>query len=104
MMDLAEIDGKSLALLLIGEDENGEDDCAVFRGTARWDGTDLHFVREGVDFAIPADALGRIRSVDSAIRDIMLDAEYFIPLSVGPLPAGADATDFARTGLKWPKQ
>lgn len=103
MTDLKQLDGKPLALLLIGEDENGEEDWAVFRGTARWEGTDLHFVRDGVDFAVPDGAVSRIRPVDPGIRDVMLDAEYYIPLSVGPLPAEAVTADFICTGLEWPQ-
>jgi len=102
-MDLNDLNGKTLTLLVIGEDENGEDDWAVFRGTARWDGTDLHFVRNGVDFAVPADAIERIRPVpvDSEVRSILLNAEYYIPLSIGPLPDNADESEFIKTGLKW---
>lgn len=73
-MNMDDLNGKSIALVLMGEDATGEDDCAVFRGTAQCAGTDLHFVRDGVDFCVPAETLDRIRPTNPEVKDILLEA------------------------------
>jgi hypothetical protein len=42
--------------------------------------------------------------VKAELRDVLLDADYVLTLSVGNLPAGAPTDGFEATGLKWPQK
>jgi hypothetical protein len=41
-----------------------------------------------------------VKPVPDDVRDILLNAEYFINMSIGPLPE--DEETYIPTGLKWP--
>ena len=82
-MNLEEINGKKLALLLISKDEKNEDDWAVFTGTAKWNGNKLILDR-GKDkelFTVPDDVLFRVKRVDEDVKDTLLGAEYFYSIN-----------------------
>lgn len=99
-----EIDGKSLAVLLMGKAENGEEDWAVFPGTVRRRG-DAHYLDRGADrnrFVIRQEWLSQIKSVADDLRDVLQDCELYLPLSFGSLPAECDSAEFELTGLQWP--
>ena len=53
-------------------------------------------------FDIRAEWIGRIQSVDPALRKTLRDADFYLPLTVGSLPSGDDEDDLIRTGLRWP--
>lgn len=105
MVDPSLVDGKRLAVVLIASDVEKKEG-AVFFGTARWDGQNLQLDRgsENPSFTIPSETLGKLQKVDGKLRDILQDADYWISLTVSPLPEGADLSQYRLTGLKWPKQ
>jgi hypothetical protein len=105
-MNFEELTGKKLAILAWGEDEQGEDEAAVFTGIARWADGHLYLDHEGTPpyFQIPDDVLYRVKPVPDDLKDIFLDAEYYISLLIGPLPDDADPSEYIHTGLKWPEQ
>jgi len=95
-----DVNGKPLALLLIA----GDDDMAVAVGQATWDGTTLTWRGKDSQLDIPADALDRLRQVGDDPERVFEDADFYVSLSVGPLPKGAkDSGLFQRIGLTWPK-
>jgi hypothetical protein len=104
-VNLEELNGKTLALLLVRQNEAGEDEWAVLTGTARWDGTQLQVDRgsERKPFLIFDDWLGRVESVPEEVDDFFGGAKFYLALSVGNLPDSDDAEGYINTGLKWPE-
>jgi hypothetical protein len=105
MMNFTELTGKKLAIVAIGESEKGETEGAVFTGLARWANGHLYLDRgrNQKSFQFPDDVLQRIKPVPAEIADIILEAEYYITMSIGPLPNDANPKDYIETGLKWPE-
>lgn len=96
----ADVDGNLLALLLDADADN----VAVSVGRASWDGIALHWDGAAGHLEIPENALGRLRAVTQDLDGIFDGAKYFVTLSVGPLPKGANESGlFQKTGLIWPK-
>ena len=103
ILDLKTLDGRPFTLLLMGTTPEGEDDWAVFSGVARpQDGT-LHIDR-GTEpsFEIKLEWIDRIRPVDRELRSMLLDADYFLSLTIGRLSVDDDGNDLLQTGLQWP--
>jgi len=99
-----DLHGKRLALLVTGKDAQGNDDWAVFTGTARIQENVVVLVRnEGKSVEIPSEWVTRIKPVPPETRDILLNAEFYLPLAIGPLLDGESAEDYIETGLKWPQ-
>ncbi|TMF06304.1 MAG: hypothetical protein E6I52_00650 [Chloroflexi bacterium] len=59
MVDAGRLVGKKLALLIVGEDEQGKDDVVVFTGIVRQDGRSLILER-----TLTTDWRGRRHRVD----------------------------------------
>ncbi|HDY7993163.1 TPA: hypothetical protein ACGVB5_004862 [Vibrio vulnificus] len=98
-MDLS---GKTLALLLWSKDEDGEDDVAVFKGSITREGASFFYQNEsGSKLELTDDWLGRIVPVASDVKDVLLNCDYQLSLTVGQLLP--DSKDFVETGLSWPE-
>ena len=99
-VSLVQLNGKRLTVWLT--DDVGE--SAIFSGVVRWDGSMLALDREAnTAFEIQPEWYERIRQVaDEESRKILLNADYYLRLCVGNLPAAADTTEYQPTGLKWP--
>src|SRR5712692_3357728 len=94
-----EVDGKPLALLLIA----GEDDMAVAIGRASWNGETLTWKGTSGELDIPMDALPRLRRAHEDPKRIFEGADFYVTLTVGPLPGGAvESGLFKKKGLTWP--
>lgn len=98
-MVLAELEGKRIALVVTDE----RDESVAFTGTARWDGDRLVMLRNKPDrpVQIHEEWHQKIRATPEDSKNTLLGAEFFLTLSVGDLPAGADESEFQKTGLKW---
>ena len=104
MKNIKNIDGKKLALVLFGQDEEGNDDVAVFTGTARLNESVVTFERPDIEpLELKDDWIDRIKPVSSDMKETLLDADYMVPLSIGKLSQEDDWSGFVETGLKWPK-
>ncbi|MFI5091198.1 MAG: hypothetical protein ACHP7P_14195 [Terriglobales bacterium] len=103
-MIAAQLNGKTLALLLAGHTADGGDDWAVFSGTARYESGTLYLDRGNAKrpFEIQEEWLQRVRPVDGSVAETLAGAEYYLPLTVGPIPSGTALSDYLDTGLKWP--
>lgn len=100
-MNPAQLNGKSFAIVLIDEKEEG----ATFHGTARWNGETLVIDRgKGKpQFEVRKEWYERIQAVKGPVAKAILEgAEFWLRLQVGPLPEG-DTSDYDKTGLKWPE-
>lgn len=102
MVKPAQLVGRRLALLLQGEDEQGQDDWAVFTGTVREDGGRLFLDREQGALDLQKDWIERVQPVEPEVSEVLLGADYVLSLSVGTLPDDVSAEGLEPTGLKWP--
>jgi hypothetical protein len=98
-MDLDRYAGKRFGLVLT--DEN--DDTVVFGDwVASISGQTLLLTRPGGEMRLESEWLERIRPLDTPeSREIIPDADYWLPLKVGPNPQ-EEETDIP-TGMTWPK-
>ena len=105
-MNIDQVIGKSVCLLLMSKDDSGEDDWAVLLGEITVKNGSLLFQNSDTPtpFALPDDTLARIQVPTEDIRRIVLDADYYLPLSVGPTPEGPEGESYIKTGLKWPEK
>ena len=105
MMNFAELTGKKLAIVIMGEDENGKKEGAVFTGLARWANGHMYLDRgrNQKSFQIPDETIERIKPVTPEIADIVLNADYYMKMSIAPLPSEANPKEYIQTGLKWPE-
>jgi hypothetical protein len=99
-VDLAELNGKRLALVLTDE----QDESAVFTGIARWDGNQLFMLRKGphAPFEIHEEWYSKIQPTPESSKNDLLGAEFVFWLYLRDLPPGSDNAGFQKTGLKWP--
>jgi hypothetical protein len=105
MANIKDLNGKKLAVIAMGNNRKGKEEAAVFSGIGLWNNGHLYLDRgkNKKPFQVPDEVLDRIKPVPDKIRDIVLDAEYYIPMSIGPLPDDANPKDYVKTVLKWPK-
>ena len=93
--------GRSLALILWSENSEGEDDVAVFGGTLMLKDEQFLLVRnDGAHIQLRPEWIDRIKTVDSELRETLLQCEYCISLTLGD--AEGDDGPFEDFGLKWP--
>jgi hypothetical protein len=100
-----DIDGKMLAVILISENDKGEDEFAWFGGKATFNNGALRVDRgtAGPSFTVPDSAYDRIQKCTEEMKTNFEGCEYLVSLLVGPLPEDADPGDFEPIGLKWPE-
>ncbi|MBQ0797088.1 hypothetical protein [Zhongshania sp.] len=93
---------KRFALVLWAEDEQGEEDVAVFSGTLIKEGN-LYFLqrRSGQGPEIREEWLERIKPVDDELKETLMGCEFQLSLSVGKAISGQVLESFG--GLKWPE-
>lgn len=90
-----------LALLLWGEDENGEDDVAIFAGVLISKDGEYFLQRDdGNKPEIREEWLDRIKPVSSDLKETLLQCDFQLSLSVGSIESNEGFESFA--GLKWP--
>ena len=94
--------GQPIALLLICEREEGQDEHWVIHGVVEQNADSYVLRRAESNQPFPLDPawFERLRPVTDSLRSVFGDAEHFIPLTVGPLPEGADPAEFIVTGLR----
>ncbi len=97
-MNSQELNGKTLALLFAGKDG----DWSVLRGTVHQQGdvVMLDHSASGEPFHIQPEWLDRIKPIPEDLSDILMNADFFLSLSVGTLPERSDPSDYKFTGLK----
>jgi len=104
--DPSDLNGKTLAVLVFELGDEDEDKGAIFFGIARYDGQQLVLDRgrDRPPFVVRDEWLSRIKPVPEDTDDIFEGAQYFLPLTIEPLPPGVDPSEegYEETGLKWP--
>jgi len=87
MINLNALSGKPFAVILVDYTDDPDGEWYVVQGVAIIK-EGLLFVDRGVDidFPIPEDTYDRIKAVGPDIASIVGDAEFFVTLTVGPIP------------------
>lgn len=101
MATAVDIVGKCLALIIWGKDHDGQDEVWVHTGNVRASGSGFILDR-GEDVPqvkLLSEWLPRIKPVNDELRTILLGAELCLSLTVGPIPVGADPSQFEDIGL-----
>lgn len=103
-MDIEEVDGRSLALLLVQESDGDIENTCVVTGTARWDGERLSVEMGdgGSPLAVPEPRFDRIRRVPAELRDELDGADLFLMLYVSPIPEDSDRPARPALAVHWP--
>ncbi len=92
---------QTLAVLLWGEDADGEEDVVLLTGVLRQaDG--VFFVDRGENprFALEDEWLPRIKRTNPDVLDVVDNAPFMLSLTVGNVEEIDD--NYRPTGLKWP--
>lgn len=102
-MTRSELEGKLVALLVVGEDAEGEADARVFVGRCRCPDGAVELDRGAAHPPVKLfeEWLGRMQLVPESVRNILQGADYVIRLSIGSLPDD-DLSGFVQMGLRWP--
>ncbi len=103
-MKYEELNGKKFAIVAIGEDKDGKTEAAVFTGVGRFENGHVYLDHGGEPktFELPDEVLPRIIPTADDLKDIVEGAEYFVMMSIGPIPEGDNPEEYIKTGLKWP--
>ena len=102
MVDLSELIGMQLSLLIMGEEDDEEDDWAVLTGIVQEGSDGLILSRPDGPFALRLEWLDRIKPVDPRVKGVLLGADYVLPLRIGDLPASATPKQLHDLGVTRP--
>jgi len=103
MSSLADLVGKGVALLLMGQDAAGEDDWAVFNTVLEQQDGQLVLQHRTGRLVLSEAWASRIKATSPGMRSTLLDLDFFLPLTVGNL-SEQEATALETTGFQWPKK
>jgi hypothetical protein len=95
---------KQLALVIWGEDQNGEDEVWVHTGTVRMEESGL-FLDRGPDkpqVKLLPEWLPRIEPVTEEVRSILGGAEFCVSLTVSCIPESDDPSLYESIGVRHP--
>jgi hypothetical protein len=98
----SELIGRQLSLLIMGEDDDEEDDWAILTGIVQEEAESDRLVLSRPDgpFALRPEWLDRIKPVDPRVQRVLLGADYVLPIRIGDLPASATPKQLHDLGLK----
>jgi hypothetical protein len=101
-MDPEEINGKTLAIITVELDENGEEEGAVLIGLARCENGHLYLDREGMEpFQCPDDILTLVRPAPAELSRFFGDADFFVTMPLVPAPSEADLAESDGSDVDW---
>lgn len=99
-MEPADLIGKQLSLLIMGEVDDEEDEWPVLTGIVQQEGEGLVLSRPEGAFALRGEWLERVRPVDPRVQGVLLGADYVLPIRIGDLPASATPKQLHDLALK----
>src|SRR6187401_1326721 len=97
----ADLTGRQVALLLISQDAEGNDDWAVFSTTLQQGEGQAVLVHKAGQLELSDEWLSRIKATTPQARSILLEADFFLPLTVGSI-SDEEAETLRKTGFQWP--
>ena len=102
-MNLEEIKDKSIALIVWNAEK--VDDVRVYLGRLKILDGKYAFINEeeGWKVSLYDEHLSRLRPVSEDLKEILLNADYGLSMSMGVLLETDDRDGWVKTGLKWKK-
>jgi len=99
-MNLDELNGKSLSLIVWNTKK--EDDAHVYLGKLYLENGEGYFINQekGWKVSLDEEQLNRIDPVPGDLKEMLLDADYALSMSMGDLP-DTNTEEFKATGIKW---
>lgn len=101
MIDKSELKNKTIAIIAVDVDSKDEENLVVYSGTINLKDDQLFFNRDGNNLFEISDWQERIKIVGDDVKNILLDCNYSLTLSIGDLPENENPNDYKETGLKW---
>jgi hypothetical protein len=99
-MNFEELKDKSICLIV----ENAEkaDDMHVYLGKLYFSNNKYQFVNQekGWRVSLEEEHLSRLKPVKDSLKEILLNADYSLTMSMGSLP-DSDVDNFQSTGMNW---
>lgn len=103
-MDLLDLIGMQLSLLIIGDSDDEEEAWPVLTGIVQQKGDALILERPEGAFLLRVEWLERVRPVDPRVRGVLLGADYVLPIRPDDLPASATPKQLHELGLRARRQ
>jgi hypothetical protein len=86
----------------MGQNSAGEDDWAVFNTVLHDEGGQLVLKHKTGRLELSEAWASRIKATSPEMRSVLLDLEFFLPLTVGNM-SDEEAAALETTGFQWPK-
>jgi hypothetical protein len=101
-MELKEAEDRDIALVV--ENSEKEDDVRVYPGRLIKGEDEYFFINEAQRWRVSlnADHIRRLRPVPDQLKTILLNADYFLTMTIATLPDLLHE-GFRNTNLKWPE-
>lgn len=99
-MQSSELIGMQVSLLIMGEDDDEEDDWTILTGIVQEGSEGLILTHPEGPFPLRLEWLERIKPVDPRVKGVLLGADYVLPIRIGDLPASATPKQLHDLGLK----
>lgn len=100
-MNLEAIEAKSIAMIVWNTEK--ENDVHVYLGKLQNVNGEYFFINKekGWKVSLDEEQLSRIQAVSNDLKEMLLNADYALSMSMGSLPEADDKSTYEKTGLKW---
>jgi hypothetical protein len=100
MNDYNYLKGKKISLVVRNSDD--KKDIRVFPGKIIERDNEFHFINVSADWDVELDfdQLNRIKEVTERLKEMLLDADYFLPMTIGNVDDDSKE-ELRATGMTW---
>ncbi len=100
-MNLAEIEDKRVAMIVWNTEK--EDDVRVYLGKLENVNGEYAFINEekGWKVSLENEQLSHLHPVTEDLREMLLNADYALSMSMSSLPETYDTNNYKQTGINW---
>jgi hypothetical protein len=102
-MNIKELIGKSISMIVWNTEK--DDDVHVYLGRLHFENNDYWFINQdkGWRVALDEEQLTRLKPVPDDLREILLNADYSLSMTIGDLP-DTEKGQHQSTGMNWRDQ
>jgi len=100
-MDLVEIEGKRVAMIIWNSEK--EDDVHVYLGELQNRNGEYAFfnMEKGWQISLDEGQLSRIQLVTDDLKEMLLNADFALSMSISNLPETDGTAGYKKTGISW---
>jgi len=100
-MNLEATEGKSIAMIVWNTEK--EDDVHVYLGKLQNTNGEYVFINaeKGWRVSLDEEQLSRLQPVTDDLKEMLLNADYALSMSMGNLPETDGNADYETTGMNW---